>query len=122
MLYVGIPILSLFVVYYGIVTYLQMPNESQMRKEWNLDDYSMDDCFWVKKDTNGYLEKICKYIIKNKLSGASDPTKYNILHTQEQEYKGKEVIAVFLDCCHIGDVAYIDKETKDVIKFHLGPM
>ncbi len=118
---VGIAFTVLSVVYVGLIFYVHTYNQ-QGHQEWDLENYSIDDCFWANKDTNGYLEKICKYIIENKIGGANEPTKYGITGSQEQEYKGREVIAVFLNCCYTGDVAYIDKETQEVIGFRLGDM
>ena len=75
-----------------------------------------------KNDGKEYLFKICKYIEDNNINvSPADPTKYIIKDVIEgEEYEGKEVFIVWLDCCDTGDSAYFDKETGEIIFFSQG--
>ena len=89
-----------------------------------------NDCIVENPDSDGYLVKICKYLKAHEdtIITSEDPTKYNIKSIEDGEYQkienGKEImtkaIIVRLDCCYMGDIAYIDKETKEVIGFSVG--
>ena len=73
------------------------------------------------QDQDGYLEKICLYIKKNKIKvSPGDPANYQIQKISEIKYQGKPVYLVALDCCYLGDEAYFDKQTKQIIYFQLG--
>ncbi len=73
------------------------------------------------EDTKGYLLKICRYVVKNEINvSPADPNKYRIKGIYEQKGEGKDVYMIELDCCYMGDRAYIDKKTGEVVDFHLG--
>jgi hypothetical protein len=81
------------------------------------------NCQIQNPDPDGYLVKICKYLEENKNKipiSPAIPSKYNIERISEGSYQGREVFIIELDCCYMGDIAYIDKETKEVIGFELG--
>jgi hypothetical protein len=72
-------------------------------------------------DPEGHLFKICAYIITNQIDvSPADPTAYQIKRIEPRAENGREVLWVFLNCCYLGDIAIIDKETGQVIKFHVG--
>jgi len=90
-------------------------------------------CDIENPDPDGYLLKICKYLRENSSTiniAPADPEKYNIRSIKEGEYvsykNGKETsmeaIVVSLDCCYMGDIAYFDKNTKEIIGFHAGDL
>jgi hypothetical protein len=89
---------------------------------------SDDECIIENPDPYGYLLKICNYIKENGIDvSPADPTKYKVQKVENVKYykNGKDsepIDAVFvkLDCCYIGDVAYFDKETGEIIKFKAG--
>ena len=94
-----------------------------------LGECSIYGCVRSQNDSNGYLFEICNYIKKNKIDVGIDPTKYNIEKIEELncsernlpiQCKGEKVLVIYLDCCYMGDTAYIDKETEEVIWFNLG--
>ena len=122
---VGISVVAFFVFIFSMMSGLYVERISKdmtAYTDWNLEDYSIDDCLKVKRDKDGFLEKICRYIIENKIAGAGDPTKIQIDLVQDQVYKGKEVYAVILNCCYTGDSAIIDKKTGEIITYRLGDM
>lgn len=68
-----------------------------------------------------FLYKICNHIKKNKLDVyPASPCGYQIRDISEDTLEGKPVIRVNLNCCHLGDGAYFDKETKELIHFWVG--
>lgn len=70
----------------------------------------------INKDI--YLSKIHKYIEDNNLA---DPTKYTkIVDVYQENYNGKDVCVMHLDCCFTGDEALVDK-SGEVIRFRFGP-
>lgn len=88
-------------------------------------------CVIENPDPDGYLLKICKYLRAHEDTidiSPADPTKYNIKSIEEGEYSRwegneqvtTEAIIIRLDCCYMGDIAYIDKATKEVIGFSPG--
>jgi hypothetical protein len=82
-----------------------------------------EECNIENPDPDGYLLKICEYLKEHKdtiFIEPADPTKYNIESIEEGEYEGRDVYVIRLDCCHMGDIAWIDKETKEVISFSPG--
>jgi hypothetical protein len=65
--------------------------------------------------------KICEYLVEQEISvKPGRPDQYDILRIEQGEFEGQEVEIVFLDCCLMGDVAYIDSDTGEVIGFRLG--
>lgn|GEM_PF-1868636 len=93
-------------------------------------DITQSDCKIKNPDHDGYLPKICKYLKEHpNVQTIADPTKYKIQKVEENDYlrpiddkraPGTKTIIVSLDCCGTGDLAYIDKETKEVIGFSVG--
>lgn len=82
-------------------------------------DYSKVDCARLAKpkDADGYLEKICRYLVKTGTDvSPSMPDAYSISRVETQ----KDTIVVHLDCCYMGDIAYIDKGTGEVRSFRVG--
>ena len=75
-----------------------------------------DQCKIEKPDPDGYLYKICNYIVKNKIKTNIKPNKYII----REIYKNETTIDVFLNCCRLGDIATIDNITKEVVGFSVG--
>jgi len=93
-------------------------------------DITHSECKIKNPDTDGYLIKICNYLKEHpNVQTAAEPTKYKIQKIEENDYlrptddkraPGTKTIIVSLDCCGTGDLAYIDKETKEVIGFSVG--
>jgi len=81
-----------------------------------------DECEIKNPDPDGYLLKICKYLQEHKdtVIPNKNPSEYSIKEFEEGEYQGKDVLVIRLDCCYMGDLAYVDKETKEVIGFSPG--
>lgn len=48
------------------------------------------------------------------------PCKYKIKEVSFEMVSGREMIRVELSCCYLGDVAYFDKETKNLVKISYG--
>lgn len=72
-------------------------------------------------DKQLFLSKIISYIKDNKIDTApAIPNQYNISSIEEGQYKDQEVWVVYLDCCFLGDIAYINKNTLQVIGFVTG--
>jgi len=94
----------------------------------------VDGCKIENPDPDGYLLKICEYLKQHKDDidvAPADPAKYKIKSIVENgeysKYEGeKEIITkakvVNLDCCYMGDAAYFDKKTKELIGFRVGDM
>jgi hypothetical protein len=80
------------------------------------------ECISREDDPEGYLFKICTYIKEQNLDVSPGyPDAYNIRKIEEGEHQGREVFTIYLDCCYMGDIAYIDKQSGEVIDFRLGP-
>lgn len=72
-------------------------------------------------DPDGTLLKICEYLVTQDIDvSPGHPAKYHILRTEVGEYQGQQAVVVYLDCCYMGDVAYLDSNTEDVIGFRIG--
>jgi hypothetical protein len=82
--------------------------------------YASIDCAGVPKDPQdpgGYLEKICRYLVKNDRNvSPATPNTYKISRVEELG----DTIRVHLDCCYMGDVATLDKKTGEVTGFRAG--
>ncbi|NIO44902.1 MAG: hypothetical protein GTN36_05115 [Candidatus Aenigmarchaeota archaeon] len=98
--------------------YYNRKNESDCKKLCGC----VDECIIKDPDPDGYLLKICEYLQEHKdtIILNKNPSEYNIKEFEEGEYQGKNVLVIRLDCCYMGDLAYIDKETKEVIGFSPG--
>ena len=92
---------------------------------------SNEDCDIKTDDPEGYLLKICQYLNEHKDSVIpnKNPDDYKIKKIEEGIYPGEipleygdtEVIKIYLDCCFgAGDIAYFNKQTKEVIYFSPG--
>lgn len=83
-------------------------------------------CYIKNPDPDGYLLKICNYLVANKetIYPNKAPNDYSIKQIKNTTYAvigvPHDVIEVRLDCCGTGDLAYIDKNTKEVIEFSPG--
>lgn len=72
-------------------------------------------------DPTGYLVAICRHILANAIDVApADPNRYQIKRLEERVEEGRAVVWVFLDCCYLGDIAVVDKETGAVRSFRPG--
>ncbi len=75
-------------------------------------------CPAQQADATGYLQKICIYLVTNGIDVTpGDPAHYQIRTIEERTAAGRPVLWVFLNCCHMGDIAIIDKATGAVIDF-----
>lgn len=82
-----------------------------------------ENCKIENPDPEDYLIKICNYLEKNKDTidiTPADPKKYKIKSIKEGKYSTTDAIIVSLDCCYMGDIAYFDKDTKEIIGFQVG--
>ncbi len=72
-------------------------------------------------DPDGYLLAICEYIVQHEIDvSPGRPDQYQILRVEDGVYRDQAVYVIYLDCCYLGDVAYIDPDTRDVVGFNLG--
>jgi hypothetical protein len=79
------------------------------------------NCLERPDDATGYLESICRYVVDNEINVTpGNPAEYNILRVEQGEYEGQPALVVWLDCCYMGDRAFIDEESGEVIGFSLG--
>lgn len=76
------------------------------------------DCTSIKNDSAGYLFKICNYLNSKNISFAPRGKEYGIREIRETN----NTIEIMLDCCYAGDWATINKQTGEVMSFHLGPV
>ena len=97
----------------------------------NEDVVESSDCSIENPDPNGYLLKICEYLKQheNTIIPNKAPDDYSIktiedggnyLTYDNGVYLDNNVLVVRLDCCGTGDLAYIDKESKEVKGFSPG--
>ena len=81
----------------------------------------MIECAPRDDDPTGYLVKICQYLVATDTVYVEiDPNEYNIEQIESHIEDGREVLWVHLDCCYMGDIAFIDAETGEVIGFSPG--
>lgn len=81
----------------------------------------MIECRPRPDDPTGYLVKICEFLAaSDNIYVDVDPNLYNIESIATQEWNGRDVIWVYLDCCYMGDIAFIDPETEEVLDFSPG--
>jgi len=81
------------------------------------------ECKIKNPDPDGYLLKICEYLKQHEdtIIPNKNPNEYSIKgFDPEEQYGGKAILVIRLDCCGTGDLAYIDKESKEVIGFSPG--
>jgi len=72
-------------------------------------------------DPTGDLVAICTYIQSHKINVApADPANYKIKRVEERTQNKRPVLWIFLNCCGLGDIAVIDKNSGDVISFQVG--
>ena len=98
---------------------LSMQNQYQQFKPPSIAGMGLDDCVIENPDPDGYLLKICEYLVTHKETVYPNkmPNEYNI----ERIESGGEYIKVYLDCCFgAGDIASFDKQTKEVVSFSVG--
>lgn len=73
-------------------------------------------------DPEGYLFKICNYIKAHDIDvSPANPAKYSIIKIEEGQHQEQEVLIIYLDCCYMGDRAFVDKKSGEVVDFSLGP-
>ncbi|MBS1489916.1 MAG: hypothetical protein JSS93_05280 [Bacteroidetes bacterium] len=82
-------------------------------------DVKICECKKSDDDPNDYLFKICTYL-KSKGDISFQPCKYKVTKITESTYDGKKAIEVSLNCCYLGDRAYFDPQTKELIDFAYG--
>lgn len=76
-------------------------------------------CYHRENDPDDYLFKICNYIKSN--DRYSDlPCRYRIKEISSDTQSGKAVTKVELTCCFLGDVAYFDPSSKELISISYG--
>lgn len=82
-------------------------------------EFTINGCLIKEPDPDGYLLKICKYLRENedRIIPNKKPNEYSIKEIEEGQYQGREVFKIWLD---YKDLAYIDKETNEVIGFSPG--
>lgn len=76
-------------------------------------------CVHDEYDSNDYLFKICTYI-KNKDPYTDLPCRYQVKSIEEDTLEGRAVTKVALSCCFLGDVAYFDPSSKELIGISYG--
>jgi hypothetical protein len=80
-----------------------------------------DRCDPRPDDPTGYLQPICQHILANNIDvSPANPNGYRIKRVEARVEGGREVFWVFLDCCYLGDIAVIDKESGAVLSFRPG--
>lgn len=72
-------------------------------------------------DSNGYLYKVCIYLKERGEKYSDAPCNYGIRSIEEDTLNGKKVVRVDLNCCYLGDRAFFDPATKELIDFRYGP-
>ncbi len=93
--------------------------------DWGI-DVDSSECEIENPDPDGYLLKICEYLIEHKdaVTPNKKPDDYKINSIENETSSGtefsSEILVIRLDCCYTGDLAYIDKNTKEVIEFSPG--
>ncbi len=75
-----------------------------------------------QNDTTGYLTTICMYIYAKQIDvSPARPAEYEIKRIEEQLWNGRPAVWVFLNCCYLGDIAIMDKDSGAVLDFRPGP-
>lgn len=82
-------------------------------------DITECECKRRKDDASDYLYKVCIYM-KKKDRYSDLPCRYNIKNIEEDSLGGRPIVKVELTCCYLGDVAYFDRETNDLISVSFG--
>lgn len=73
-------------------------------------------------DPDQYLVRICQYLRANTIDvSPGDPNGYTIRAVEQRVEGGRLVLWVFLSCCSMGDIAVIDRQTGEVIRFQASP-
>lgn len=82
-------------------------------------DIEKTDCPHTKEDPDGYLYKICEYLtLHNKYSTL--PSRYKIKSLKMITLDRRQVIVVELTCCYLGNIAYFDPVSKELLSLKLG--
>lgn len=71
-------------------------------------------------DSNGYLYKVCLYLKERGEKYSDVPCNYEIRSIEADTLNGKKVVRVDLNCCYLGDRAFFDPATKELIDFSYG--
>ncbi|MGC3945585.1 MAG: hypothetical protein QM762_13880 [Chryseolinea sp.] len=79
------------------------------------------ECKHDDSDPNDYLFKICEFVkAADKFSDL--PCRYHIRNVDTTLFKGENMIKVSLTCCYLGDEAYFDPVTKEIVDMYYGGM
>ncbi|ALI98312.1 hypothetical protein [Rufibacter tibetensis] len=79
-------------------------------------------CELKEDDVNGYLYKVCIYLKEQESKYSDVPCTYGVRNIVADTLDGRNVIRVDLNCCYLGDRAYFDPATKELIDFSYGAM
>ncbi len=83
-------------------------------------DISECACKHGDDDPDDYLFKICEHIkMEDRYSDL--PCRYSIRQITKDSIDSRLAIKVELTCCYLGDIAFFDAQTKDLIKLYYGP-
>ena len=135
-------IISILILVIGLAYFQNWKSkEERISLDRQFEDYysnpihlNITDCEIEEPDPDGYLLKICHYLKEHQdtilFAPMADPTKFKIKSVEESEYTMrvgdeeivKEAFKVRLDCCYMGDIATIDKVTKEVVAYSPGDM
>ncbi len=82
-------------------------------------DISECGCMRRENDPDDYLVKICHYL-KATDRYTDLPCRYDLKKISMDTLDGKTVTKVELTCCYLGDVAYFDRKTKELLTISYG--
>ena len=85
----------------------------------NVTDVQQCKCSRKETDANDYLFKICNYV-KGQDRYWNLACKYSVKSISKDTLQDRAVTKVELTCCYLGDVAYFDEETGEIIKIYYG--
>ena len=77
------------------------------------------ECAHIREDPDGYLYKICEYLTSHD-KYSTLPNHYKVRSVKMDTMNGREVLAVELTCCYLGDIAYFDPASKKIISLKFG--
>lgn len=85
--------------------------------------YWSGECEIKNPDPDGYLLKICEYLQRHNstIFSNKNPNDYRIKEFEERlTASGDSILVIRLDCCGTGDLAFVDKNTREVVGFSAG--
>ncbi len=69
-----------------------------------------------------YLTKIVAYLKENNIDiSPGNPDTIKINSIENGEYEGEPALIAYMNCCYLGDMAFINEATKEVVGYKLGP-